>query len=243
MQSMLSAVAGTLVVILASVIAVRAYLTAQTDLMKNKFSSKEMTYTDTSIFEPGGSSYTIDIDNQSKIGTLKSNSTDKSAQVHNSDGIDKKPVFVRVTMVMNIYDSNGVNVTRDYPECTPTYVPGANWGDNWVADSQNTTPVCYYYKHILVPNGYTSNVFDSVTIAHADKLPQNATVKIRVMTDTVQAVETDDVNWTAADYTESEVAKAWSGATAEVDTSDLTDLQLASQVTAPVNWSFTKINY
>ena len=87
--------------------------------------------------------------------------------------------------------------------------------------------------------GETSNVFDSVNISNADQLPQNATVKIRVITDTVQAVETDERSWTAADYKYDQVAFAWTGATATVDKSGLSESQLASQVTAPVNWSFS----
>lgn len=220
-----------------SVLVVRAYLSTVTQAKGNPFTPLEMTYTDTETVEPGGSSYGIVIESGETTGTLQHEGTDKSAYVHNSKGEDKKPVFVRVTMVMNIYDANGVNVTRKYPDCAPNYVHGSGGSNDWVAD--NSHPVRYYYKHVLLPDGETSNVFDSVNISNADQLPQNATVKIRVITDTVQAVETDERSWTAADYKYDQVAFAWTGATATVDKSGLSESQLASQVTAPVNWSFS----
>ena len=219
-RSFLNVVVVSLAIILVSVIAVRAYLTAETEKKKNAFASAEMTYTDTDTVEPNGKTYTIQIDNDTKVGTLKSGGNNKSAHVHNSEGADKKPVFVRVTMVMNIYDSSGVNVTREYPDCTPGYQhsDASAWSADWVMDP-SASPACYYYKHVLTPGSDTSNVFDSVTIANADKLPENATVKIRVITDTVQAVATDDMDWTEADYTNEEVAKVWQTATAWVVTS------------------------
>ena len=231
-RSFLNVVVVSLAIILVSVIAVRAYLTAETEKKKNAFASAEMTYTDTDTVEPNGKAYTIQIDNDTKVGTLKSSGNDKSAYVHNSEGADKKPVFVRVTMVMNIYDSSGVNVTREYSDCAPDYHHSDNseWSADWVIDTVHTQPVRYYYKHVLLPGDDTSYLFDSVTIANADKLPQNATVKIRVVTDTVQAVSTDDMDWTEADYTNSEVAKVWN-----VTASVVTSGQNAGQVT----WTFS----
>ena len=238
---MLNVIAATLVVILASVIAVRAYLSAATEKRLNAFASMEMTYTDTDTVELNGSTYSIVIESGETTGTLKHNNSDKSAYVHNSEGADKKPVFVRVTMVMDIYDANGVNVTREYPTCTPGYnhsdpegtLDANQWENNWVERTSNGL-TCYYYKHVLIPGGNTRNVFDSVTIDNADKLPQNATVKIRVITDTVQAVATDDMDWTAADYTDAEMKKVWT----DVQSVTISNSGLTTQASAPVAWTF-----
>ena len=105
----LAASAGVLFVTTAMVLVVRAYLTAKTNEKVNEFAP--MTYTNTEITEtktewpdtPQDASYDVYID--------------KSAQVKNLSGNDKKPVFVRVVVTYSIYDTEGMNVTRDYP-CT-----------------------------------------------------------------------------------------------------------------------------
>ena len=58
-RSFLNVVVVALAIMLVSVIAVRAYLTAETEKKKNAFASAEMTYTDTDTVEPNGKTYTI----------------------------------------------------------------------------------------------------------------------------------------------------------------------------------------
>lgn len=208
--SAFAAAAGIMVLACSAVVSVHAYLSAQTDVKNNPFSPKNFTYTNTAVVEnpdTTGQKYTITVDTEDteKKGTLKYSSQDKTAYVQNLSGEDKKPVFVRVTMVMAIYDENGVNVTRKYPTCQPVYTTtnDTKWAKQTVGEL-----TYYYYKEIVAPDNRTENVFDSVKIKHADLLPTNAEVKIRVIADTVQAISDDDSRWTAADYATQNYATA-----------------------------------
>lgn len=206
------ATCGIMILAVSAVLVVRAYLTADTDPKVNDFSPKNFTYTDIGINEPGGSTYSISIDNGTKVGTLLSGTKNKTATVTVSEGTDKKPVFIRVTMVMNIYDENGNNIRRKFSQCVPSYNQATATAAKWTEKTAEGM-TWYYYNEIVLPGDATGNVFDSVTISCADELPNNAAVKIRVIADAVQAVSIDNDDWTAENYTVDEVKSAWGLAT------------------------------
>ena len=196
----LAASAGVLFVTTAMVLVVRAYLTAKTNEKVNEFAP--MTYTNTEITEtntewldtPQDASYDVYID--------------KSAQVKNLSGNDKKPVFVRVAVTYSIYDTEGMNVTRDYP-CTIEFEKAS---DDWVKSGDY-----YYYKYIIDPGESTTEIFKqnnynsskSVKVNCAKTIPDNYVVEIDVIADTVQAVSTDSSKWKTTDYETNDAATAW----------------------------------
>ncbi|MBQ4397891.1 MAG: hypothetical protein II828_10250 [Clostridia bacterium] len=211
--SAFAAAAGIMIISASAVVSVHAYLTAQSNSKSNPFApAPDFTYTDTNVVEPNGSSYKIEVDrnssSQQDLLVKTAENKDKTAKVQNipnddANGYLHKPVFVRVTMVANIYDNDGCNLTRKYPNCTPSYT--INTAD-WTAIGSD--PTYYYYKKIISPGQDTSEVFTSVTINHAELLPSAAKVKISVIADTVQAVSTDG-NWSPSDFSTTEVAQAW----------------------------------
>lgn len=207
----LKAFAGTaavMVVALAGVWAVNAYLSAQTGVTTNNFTPQKFTYTDIGIKETiddEATKYTLSVNGTT--GTLKSGDNDKYAQISVTAGEDKKPVFIRATLVMNIYDSNGANITAECTEkeITPAYTIGSKWSSKTRADGLTY----YYYNEIVVPGKTTEELFTAVSIANADQLPDNSHVEIDVIADAVQAVSDDGQSWNASHYTTDEIYTAW----------------------------------
>lgn len=185
------ATASIIFISIVNVMVVRAYLTAQSDEMQNEFAP--MTYTDTEIYESTSKNLTMDT----------SYIVEKSAVVKNPAGGQKKPVFVRVAVVCAVYDPSGINIAYQY-NCTASFT--LNTAD-WTKGSDGY----YYYNKIVDPGEETSELFDgkSVKINNAESLPEDCTVHVNVIADTVQAVSTDSSKWTKDDYTVVEVSKAW----------------------------------
>lgn len=182
---MLCASAGVVFVAVASVLVVRAYLSAQTDDVTNPFAP--MTYTNTDIYEPTDE-YTV--------APTSSASFNKSIQVCNNAGEDKKPVFARVALVATVYDANGLNVTTDYPDVKVTPPTNCN-SEYWTKGTDGY----YYYNYILYPGDYSYRLFTasqnfSVSgISNFYSLPVGGKIDVAVILDTVQAVETDSALW------------------------------------------------
>ena len=162
--SAFAAAAGIMVLACSAVVSVHAYLSAQTDEKINLFAAKNFTYTDISISEPGGSTYTLSIDGTTHVGTFKSGSANKTAGVVVSDGTDKKPVFIRAMMTYAFYDTNGVNITLKYPTVTPTYDVGSDW-----TAKTGGAGTYYYYNKIVLPGETAADLLDedgvTITIA------------------------------------------------------------------------------
>ena len=237
-----SAVFGIIVVSVAAVFVVRAFLTDFTQKRENEFAS--ITYTNIDIVEPGGKTYTVslDLNNQNHYDSPDGTVT-KDAQIKNLDGEDKKPVYLRIKTLLTVYDADGNNVTLDY--CfgsepvslqEPAYL-------QQTADWYKGADGYYYYKHIMVPGQTTDHIFPGnatdgykATILNANLLPDNAHVHIDILADAVQAVSTDTVLWTAADYYTAasigEVQTAWGMTPSPVSVSD--DSQ---KVTTTCGWT------
>lgn len=237
-----SAVFGIIVVSVAAVFVVRAFLTDFTQKRENEFAS--ITYTNIDIVEPGGKTYTVSLDLNNQNHYVSGNGTvTKDAQIKNLDGEDKKPVYLRIKTLLTVYDADGNNVTLDY--CfgsepvslqEPAYL-------QQTADWYKGTDGYYYYKHIMVPGQTTDHIFPGnatdgykATINNAVVLPDNAHVHIDILADAVQAVSTDTVLWTAADYYTAasigEVQTAWGMTPSPASVSD--DSQ---KVTTTCGWS------
>lgn len=201
-----AATAAVMVVALAGVWAVNAYLSAQTETATNTFSPQQYTYTDIGISEPGGTGYTINI--SGTTGTLKSGTNNKSAKVTVSSGEDKKPVFIRATLVMNIYASNGANITADCLAAgiEPDYTINTT---DWTGIDGAGGLTYYYYNGIVIPGDETSNLITNVDILNATDLPDGSSVEVDVIADAVQAVSYDGQDWNASHYTTAEINKAW----------------------------------
>lgn len=169
------------------VFVVRAYLIAQSEEKQNNFAP--MTYTDTEINEP-----------QTEFTLSGSSTISKKATVNNPAGAQKKPVFVRVTVVCSVYDSEGINVAYKY-NCAASFTAASGW----TKDGNY-----YYYNKIVDPGEATTELFGSdVSISNTADLPNDYKINVDVIADTVQAVSTDSSKWTADDYTALEVQKAW----------------------------------
>ncbi len=193
------AVLGIVVVSVAGVLVVRAYLTAVTNNKINPFAP--MTYTNTEIDEP-------EDEFSSTQDSNKDITVAKSAKVKNLAGNDKKPVFIRVALTYSVYDSNGVNVTSEYP--IQGYSFPNNLGSGWTELSDGY----YYYNAIVPPGGQTTEIFGndtnhSIKVLLDKDLPDGYKVEVDVIADTVQAVATDSSKWKASDYTTDEVSKVW----------------------------------
>lgn len=194
-----SAAAAIMIFAASAVVAVQAYLTASTNTVDNEFAP--MTYTNTEITETGG-----DKDNNFTLTGSEANTNwtiTKAAKVNNPAGGDRKPVFVRTTFTLSVYDGD-VNVSSYYP-CT---VNDLSLNDDWV---KNSADGYYYYKKVLVPGEVTSDLFNGngVVFKPTVPLPDGLVVKVDVIADTVQAVSTDTSKWTGADYSTTEVVQAW----------------------------------
>jgi len=198
------AVLGIIVVSVAGVLVVRAYLTAVTNNKINPFAP--MTYTNTEIEEPTSSWPDTPQDTSYDVYI------NKSAKVKNLPGADKKPVFIRVAVTYSVYDNNGVNVTPEYP-CTISF---AKASDDWT----DKTGGYYYYKYIIDPGETTTELFkqNNFTVSGANKsvkvdctktIPDGYRIEIDVIADTVQAVSTDSSKWTSADYETKDAKAAW----------------------------------
>ena len=255
--TIMSAFAATglvIVLMFSAAIATSAYLTAASNGKTNEFRSRNYTYTDIDISEPNGSTYTITMDGTNK-GLLGNGSGGKKAAVTNPDGEDKKPVFIRVAVTTDVYDKDGLNVTRSV-KITPTFTQGSITADNTHHIPANANPqwstsanawtkvetdpvsnlVYFYYNAIVVPGDETFNIFDSVKLTgDVDKIPDQGEVRIRVIADAIQAVSTDDREWKAEDYTNAEIPGQWSKVPT-VDVSGMTDAQKAARTPWAVTW-------
>lgn len=183
------ATAAILLVSVVGVLAVRAYLVAQSEQKNNEFAP--MTYTDTQIEEP-----------QTEFELTDGATTiQKKATISNPAGEQKKPVFVRVAVVCSTYDAEGINVAYKY-NCTASFTTASGWtlkDDGY-----------YYYNSIVDPGESTTELFGSaVSISNTEDLPNDYKINIDVIADTVQAVSTDSSKWTSDDYTTAEIATAW----------------------------------
>ncbi|MBQ1554191.1 MAG: hypothetical protein IIZ68_01905 [Clostridia bacterium] len=211
--SAFAAAAGIMILSASAVVSVHAYLSAQTDVKNNPFSPWQYTFTDISISEPHGHNYVFATSGTSP-GKFVTSDSAKTAEVKVTSGQDKKPVFIRATIVMEIYDSNGVNIMRKYTTpCAPGYNVEPTFDidtTNWTAKSGGAGTY-YYYNKIVLPGETAPDLLKGtgVTISHPEVLPDGATVSVRVITDAVQAVSIDDQDWTAADYTAENVTTAW----------------------------------
>ncbi len=188
----LTVILATLSILLVSVavvFVVRAFLTAQSEENINEF--WPMTYTDTQVEEPR-QNFTLQNGNVT---------IDKDATVNNPAGSQKKPVYVRMAVICKVYDNMGINVSNKY-NCEASFdIDESNWQylDGY-----------YYYKSVLMPGASTTNLFDSnVTISNTDNIPSNYEINIDVIADTVQAVEIDSAKWTADDITVNCAQNAW----------------------------------
>lgn len=199
------------VVVCATVLVVRAYLTAQTTAMVNPFAP--MTYTDINIgevvTEPTGTTLGTDL------------VVNKKAFITVAKTSQLKPVFVRAAINWAIYDDAGddaVNITALYPTVTVQWNPGDEWTPINASDG---TPF-YYYKKIVLPeytsafsgDGSTTSVIKDgdVTVKNANLLPDGAQVRINVIADCVQAVSVDTARWKEqenARFSTTEVQQAW----------------------------------
>ena len=187
-----------------AVLAVRAYLNAQTDEKHNKFSS--MTYTNIAIEEPE-----LSLDIQFHGG--EDGFVTKDAEIVNVEGGDKKPVYLRTTVVTTVYNNKGENVSFLYPDVYVDWSPGSIW--DWTRRDGY-----WYYNQILLPGEATSKLFHSsygneVQIINAEQLPSYYKVHVTILADAVQAVSTDSANWSVGDYYDmldnpnNEVQTAW----------------------------------
>ena len=183
-----SAVFGIIVVSVAAVFVVRAFLTDFTQKRENEFAS--ITYTNIDIVEPGGKTYDVSFSKTGNIYNSKHGTVTKDAQIKNLDGEDKKPVYLRIKTLLTVYDADGNNVTLDY--CfgsepvslqEPAYL-------QQTADWYKGTDGYYYYKHIMVPGQTTDHIFPGnatdgykATINNAVVLPDNAHVHIDILAD------------------------------------------------------------
>ncbi len=194
-----------IVVSMTTVLIVRALLTDFTQLRTNEFAS--MTYTNIEIDEPNVT-YTVSFNS--------SNSSDhggyvkKDAVISNISGKDKKPVYVRATVITTIYNSKGENISIKYPEVGAYFennrqdiIPYSSSSYNWTKRSDGY----YYYNRILLPGESTDQLFQNqertgynLKISNADQLPNDCTVHIDILADAVQAVSDDSVRWTVKDY-------------------------------------------
>ncbi|MBQ9900765.1 MAG: hypothetical protein IJM51_00035 [Clostridia bacterium] len=246
-----------LLLAVSTVAAVNAYLTAITNTKNNSFEAMNYTYTDVEIHEPNGQNYTVNISNGSLYKTGGDSSETKKAAVVNPAGRDKKPVFIRVAVTTDIYDSNGVNITRTLPGILPQFTQGsitnacddthhipANASGSWANEADVWTPadtgknlVYFYYNAIVVPGDETFNLFDSVSLSgDLTQIPNGAEVRIRIITDAVQAVAIDTDKWTAENYTSSEVPAQWAKKPV-VDTSGMTPAQKAGRTPWAISWT------
>lgn len=248
-----AATAGILLLAFSAVMAVNAYLTASSNQKANSFASQNYTYTDVDIHEPNGTHYTLNISNGSLYKTGGSSSDAKSAAVINPGGTDKKPVFIRAAVTTDIYDKDGVNITRSMTDILPVFSQGAVTGDathhipanaSWSTEADAWTKVdtgsnlvYFYYNAIVVPGDETFNLFDSVTLSgDLTQIPDEGEVRIRIITDTVQAVAVDTDKWKAENYTASEVPDQWQKKPS-VNLSGMNDDQKAARTPWAVSWS------
>jgi hypothetical protein len=219
------AILGIMVVSVAGVLVVRAYLTAVTNNKINPFAP--MTYTNTEIDEPATTWNKTPTDANPDI------TIDKSAIVKNLPGNDKKPVFIRVAVTYSVYNGDGVNVTSDYPINELQFTQG----DDWTKGSTftNHPDEYYYYNAIVIPGDQTTEFFKTdVTVDFDSKLPAGYRVEIDVIADTVQAVSTDSAKWKASDYIfAAEAQQAWPNRNASISA----PADTSQQVPASVTWS------
>ena len=193
------AILGIMVVSVAGVLVVRAYLTAVTNNKINPFAP--MTYTNTEIDEP-------EDDFSSTQDSNKDITVAKSAKVKNLAGNDKKPVFIRVALTYSVYDDGGVNVTSDYP------IQGYEFPNELGSDWTQLGDGYYYYNAIVPPGEETTEIFGtdaahSIKVCLDKDLPSSYRIEVDVIADTVQAVAHDSSKWKASDYTADEVSKVW----------------------------------
>ncbi len=196
-KNVMLAVAATFLVIASSVLAVRAYLVASTATKTNNFSP--ITYTNISIDEGG----TTDTDGN----YLYNASVDKTAQVTNANA-NNKPVYVRVAVVVEVYDTSGTNVTADY-----NYTASFTLGDYWYEGSDGY----YYFTYAIDPGESTTSVFGSNVVLYdggtaISELPSDVSyVNIVVIADAIQAVAEDSepAEGESWNYTTSIAEGAW----------------------------------
>ena len=248
-----AAAAGIILLALSAVAAVNAYLTASSNQKANSFASQNYTYTDIDIDEPNGTNYTVNISSRSLYKTGGSSTDAKSAAISNPGGSDKKPVFIRVAVTTDIYDKDGVNITRSMTDILPVFTQGAltaddthhipgnaSWStgaDAWTKVDTGSNLVYFYYNAIVVPGDETFNVFDNVSLSgDLTQIPDDGEVRIRVIADAVQAVAVDTDKWKAENYTASEVPGQWDVKPA-VDITGMNDVQKAGRTPWAVSWS------
>lgn len=214
---------GAVVVTVAVILVVRAYLTAQSVELSNPFGP--MTYTDFEIGEvssqPTSSQWAVESGAEENVKYNLNVNKDAFVTVRKTNQL--KPVYVRLCVTTAVYESalsDAINISALYPDVQAQWT--LNTGD-WTAkpstDGTNTT--FYYYNKIVLPeyigtftgDGSTTDIFASqLTILNAKKIPESAQVRINVIADCVQAVSTDSSNWKeeeGAHFTTTEVSQAW----------------------------------
>mgnify|MGYP003370188193 CR=1 FL=1 len=215
----LCAVMGVIVVSVASVFVVRALLTDFTDEKQNEFYT--MTYTNIEITEPNAT-YKVEFNivNNEYVDHDHNGYVTKNAVITNLEGIDKKPVYLRVKVVTTVYDADGNNISMLYPNVQAYWSDFRNANPGYQDNEWTVLGDGYaYYYRILLPGDSTAALFKSdneankVRIFEAGTLPEGCTVHIDILADAVQAVSRDTVRWKAADYYKNEsiveVSNAW----------------------------------
>lgn len=206
--TVITATAAVLLLSAVSVIAVRAYLEAATEDKLNVFDP--MTYTNTEINDnlPTSSFEMTRKSNDYHVLQLDTD-VSKTAVVHNLDGGDKKPVYVRVAVVPIVRVLNdGVyeNITSFCNNFSVTFTAGSDWTQ--VGDY-------YYYARVLNPDDSSSSVFADdkihVTFEINEEVidPTKVKITVDVVADTIQAVETDSANRDNWTYTNALAVAEW----------------------------------
>ena len=217
MKPLIYAFFGVIVVSIAGVLVVRAYLTAQSDTLVNPFSG--MTYTNINIDDTLSADVTWTIPE----GGSADFTVTKHAKVDVPASNELKPVYVRLMITTAVYESVDKNgVLADDISATLNPAVYASWTLNttdWTKKTVNGVDY-YYYNKIVLPtddlNGITSDIFgtgnNNVTVVNGKNIPAGAEVRINVIADTVQAVSVDTVNWaknSSDKFSATEVAQAW----------------------------------
>lgn len=191
--TVITATSAVLLVSAVTVIGVRAYLAAQTEDKTNKFFP--MTYTNTEITETyTPATATADGNDTTRLYEVINEEITKTAQVHNLDGADKKPVYARVAIVptVRLYQAGKLpeNITSKVD-----FSYDIQAGTDWVKNGGY-----YYYKTMLMPGDSSTDVFKDgklkITVKCEESLINAGDIKVdvAVIADTIQAVETDSAN-------------------------------------------------
>ena len=215
MKPLFFALFGVIVVSIAGVLVVRAFLSAESDTLVNPFSG--MTYTNINIDDTLSADVTWTIPE----GGSADFTVTKHAKVDVPASNELKPVYVRLMITTAVYESVDKNgVLADDISATLNPPVYASWTLNttdWTKKTVNGVDY-YYYNKIVLPtddaNGITSDIFGNgnVTVKNGKNIPAGAEVRINVIADTVQAVSVDTVHWdknSSDRFSATEVTQAW----------------------------------